>query len=93
MVREKLLCLSYVMRRAYDGFVKQIEDMRKITKPMSLFKILSESEELEFRQWARDNYTPLDPIKGIWHPIVQDECTQMNRFYTVQNQRNDEKNN
>ena len=50
---------------------------------MSLFKTLSESEEQEFRQWARDNYTPLDPIKGIWHPIVQDECTKINRFFIV----------
>lgn len=50
---------------------------------MSLFKTLSESEEQEFRQWARNNYTPLDPIKGIWHPIVQDECTKINRFFIV----------
>lgn len=50
---------------------------------LGLFNELSESEEQEFRQWARDNYTPLDPIKGIWHPIVQDECTKINRFFIV----------
>ena len=31
----------------------------------------------------RDNYKPLDPIKGIWHPVIQDECAKMNAKYTV----------
>ena len=44
-----------------------------------LFRELNEIEEKEFRNWARENYTPLDIIKGIWHPVVQDECTKMNR--------------
>ena len=45
---------------------------------MQLFKELDEKEEKLFREWARENYTPLDPIKGIWHPVVQDECVKMN---------------
>jgi hypothetical protein len=45
---------------------------------MKLFRELSESEKETFRQWARDNYTPGDPINGVWHPIVQDECVKMN---------------
>ena len=45
---------------------------------MNLFKQLSPEEEAEFRQWARENYTPFEPIKGIWHPVVQDECRRMN---------------
>ena len=44
-----------------------------------LFRELNEIEEKEFRNWARENYTPLDIIKGIWPPVVQDECTKMNR--------------
>ena len=48
---------------------------------VGLFNQLSAEEEKKFRQWARDNYTPLDTIKGIWHPIVQDECALMNRYY------------
>lgn len=47
----------------------------------NLFKELSESEELDFRAWARDNYKPYEPIKGIWHPIVQQECVNINRDY------------
>tara|TARA_R100000808_G_scaffold410_3_gene2184 strand:+ start:1781 stop:1954 length:174 start_codon:yes stop_codon:yes gene_type:complete len=45
---------------------------------IDLFRHLNASEEKEFRQWAKDNYKPLDPIKGVWHPIVQDECKLMN---------------
>lgn len=36
-------------------------------------------EKLQMRQWARDNYKPFSPIDGTWHPIVQDECVQINR--------------
>lgn len=42
------------------------------------FKQLSSEEEKEFRQWARDNYKVGEPISGIWHPVVQDECVKMN---------------
>jgi hypothetical protein len=37
------------------------------------------AEEIQsFRDWARQNYTPLQPISGLWHPLVQAECTLMN---------------
>ena len=45
---------------------------------MSLFRKLLPEEEKRFRQWARENYRPLDPINGVWHPVVQDECRRMN---------------
>jgi len=45
---------------------------------MKLFKQLTENQEAEFRQWARDNYKPFDPIEGIWHPVIQDECAKIN---------------
>jgi hypothetical protein len=45
---------------------------------MDLFRQLSKEEEERFRQWARDNYTPLSDISGVWHPVVQDECRMMN---------------
>jgi hypothetical protein len=45
---------------------------------MSIFRELSADEEKTFRQWARDNYTQFDPIEGIWHPVIQDECTKIN---------------
>lgn len=45
---------------------------------MKLFKDLNENQEAEFRQWARDNYTPFTPIEGIWHPAIQDECAKIN---------------
>ena len=45
---------------------------------MDMFRKLDKDEEQEFRQWARDNYTRFDPIKGIWHPVIQTECAKMN---------------
>ncbi len=45
---------------------------------MNLFRTLSTEEEIEFRQWARENYKRFSPISGIWHPVVQDECRKMN---------------
>jgi hypothetical protein len=45
---------------------------------MNLFRQLSADEEKEFRKWARDNYQPFTEIKGIWHPVIQDECVKMN---------------
>jgi len=53
-----------------------------------LFRQLDEKEEQKFRQWARDNYVPFQPISGVWHPCVQDECRKMNvergKFFTVE---------
>ena len=46
---------------------------------MKLFKDLSEKEVVEFKKWARENYKPFDEIKGIWHPVVQAECVEMNK--------------
>lgn len=45
---------------------------------MNLFKDLTTKEEIEFRQWARDNYICFSDISGIWHTVVQDECQKMN---------------
>ena len=42
-----------------------------------LFRDLSEAEEKEFRQWARDNFKSGDTINVVWHPVVQDECRKM----------------
>lgn len=43
-----------------------------------LFCHLSPARETEFRKWARDNYRRFDPISGVWHPVVQDECRKIN---------------
>lgn len=45
---------------------------------MKLFRDLDTAEQAAFRKWARENYKPLSPIDGVWHPIVQDECVQIN---------------
>ena len=44
----------------------------------SLFRVLTEPEAEEFRQWARDNYTPGDDVPEIWHPVLREECERMN---------------
>lgn len=46
---------------------------------MKLFRELNGDEIAEFRKWARDNYEPFAPIKGVWHPEVQKECVEINR--------------
>lgn len=43
-----------------------------------LFRKLNQKEESEFRQWARNNYKPGEPIDQLWHPAVRLECEQMN---------------
>ena len=45
---------------------------------MQLFQNLTRQEETEFRNWARENYLPFSDIRGIWHPVVQDECRRIN---------------
>lgn len=45
---------------------------------MSFFRELSPAEEQEFRQWARDNYTPGAEQSPLWHPVVRDECNKIN---------------
>ena len=48
-----------------------------------LFRELDDIETLAFRQWARDNYRPGDPVKSdIWHPVVVAECRTMNTELT-----------
>ena len=45
---------------------------------MNYHKDLNESEVKEFRQWARENFDPIDMVPRItWHPVVRDECNKM----------------
>lgn len=44
---------------------------------LSLFRELEPGAAARFRQWARDNYVPGDPINPLWHPVVRDECERM----------------
>ena len=48
----------------------------------NMFRKLESNEEQEFRQWARENYKRLEPIPGIWHPVIQAECAKMNAELT-----------
>ena len=47
------------------------------------FRNLSAQEVQSFRQWARENYQPFSEIKGIWHPVVQEECLIINKEQSV----------
>jgi len=49
-----------------------------------MFRELKPSEIKTFRRWARKNYKPLTPINGVWHPIVQEECSKMNRELKIE---------
>ena len=39
----------------------------------ALFKPLSPKEEINFRQWAWDNYDNYDEVSPVWHPQVRQE--------------------
>ena len=52
---------------------------------MELFRDdLSEDETEDFKKWARENYTPFSEIKGVWHPIVQQQCIDINKNSKVE---------
>jgi hypothetical protein len=50
----------------------------KETSMHGLFMSLTPEQEARFRKWARENYQIYEPIQGVWHPAVQDECVRMN---------------
>ena len=51
---------------------------------MNLFQQLSPEEEVRFKQWAHDNYTPFTEISPIWHPVIQKECVKINQEKRMQ---------
>jgi hypothetical protein len=57
--------------------------MTDTSPSIPMFRNLGQSEEEAFRLWARENYKPLGPISGIWHPVVQDECAKINSEASV----------
>jgi len=44
-----------------------------------MFKQLTDEEKTEYREWVRLNYEPFGEIKGIWHPVVQQACVEINQ--------------
>jgi hypothetical protein len=60
-------CHNY---KPYEGY-EQTSD-----EPLS--RSLTAEEVVEFRAWARANYTPGEPINALWHTIIRDECAMMN---------------
>lgn len=45
---------------------------------MSIWRVLSDAEEEDFKEWPRKNFKPGDIINPTWHPIVQQECQEIN---------------
>ena len=45
---------------------------------MSLFEPLSPEKIMALQKLAREHYVAGSPINGLWHPIIQRECVQMN---------------
>tara|TARA_R110002124_G_scaffold212856_8_gene378981 strand:- start:812 stop:985 length:174 start_codon:yes stop_codon:yes gene_type:complete len=43
-----------------------------------IFRELNEEETQEFKKWARDNYIPMSEISKTWHPVVRNECLEIN---------------
>lgn len=51
------------------------KNMAKNPIEASMFRELTDGEEKEFRQWAREN--PEEEIKEIHHPVVKDELRKL----------------
>lgn len=49
-----------------------------------MWRPLSFEEIKSFKQWARDNYKPMDDISGGWHPVTQFECVVMNIEFMIE---------
>ena len=47
-----------------------------------LFRDLTDQEEEEFRQAARESYKPGQPVSDLWHPIYRDECYKITKEST-----------
>lgn len=45
----------------------------------NIYRELSKEEENKFRHWARTNYHYGDQVNELWHPVIKDECEQMNQ--------------
>jgi hypothetical protein len=56
--------------------------LNDLDKEAILFRQLSDGEELEFRQAARDQYKPGEPVESSWHPIYRDECRLINEEFS-----------
>ena len=42
-----------------------------------MFKQLNASEELSFRNWARENFSLTQEVNPMWHPVVRDEWAKL----------------
>ena len=53
-----------------------------------LHRKLNSTEELEFIEWANDNYQANQPIdRDLWHPVIVQRCDEINDLhYTRRNQ-------
>ena len=67
-----------MLTRADELYIIRVQG-RGPERRYNMFRELSAEEEAPFRQWARDNYEVFSPINGTYHPVVQNECTLMNK--------------
>lgn len=52
------------------------------TMPDSFFQTLPPESIEEFREWAREHHKPGNPVSGMWHPVVRDECRRIDAEQT-----------
>jgi hypothetical protein len=53
-----------------------------------MYRVLTTNEEIDFRQWARDNFKAGNDINGSWHPVVIDECNKIVQEYYIKLKNN-----
>jgi hypothetical protein len=47
--------------------------------PFPMFRALDSVERESFAQWARDHWTPATTPNPLWHPVVRNEWTRLDR--------------
>lgn len=62
----------------------ELQEEQHTDKNPPLHRELNAAEEREFRQWARTNYKAGQPIDETWHPVVQEECAEINAMDGVE---------
>lgn len=60
--------------------MKEEEKIINLNFDDKIFKKLNNKEKEEFRQWARENYIAHGEINTAWHPIIRDECENINNI-------------
>lgn len=76
----KINIMSPILDFVLEGLSKEYHasvQKNAVWQHEGLFIEATEDEEKDYRQWAREEYTPEQHINPTWHPVVVDECIKI----------------